>query len=99
MPDDHGDDGRKTGYERRAWSKAEDAMIVDLVERCGTKRWSYIASQLETLGEGIKRTGKQCRTRCDPRPARPAHPLHCHLQPAHTAVAIARRPSQLAQPP
>lgn len=50
-------------YERRAWTKREDELIMRLVERYGTKRWSQIADALVKENVGVKRTGKQCRTR------------------------------------
>merc|ERR1719421_956263 len=47
---------------RRAWSREEDAAIVKLVERHGTKLWALISQELNTQISG-NRTGKQCRTR------------------------------------
>lgn len=52
-----------SAQERRAWSKAEDALIVKLVAEHGTKRWSLISEQLNGRRLGPARTGKQCRTR------------------------------------
>lgn len=42
---------------RGCWSKEEDELIVNLVERFGTKHWSMIAKHLKG------RLGKQCRNR------------------------------------
>ncbi|KAL1543502.1 transcription factor MYB3R-5-like [Salvia divinorum] len=39
------------------WSKEEDVILIELVERSGGKKWSEIAEQLPG------RTGKQCRER------------------------------------
>lgn len=54
---------RRSAYERRAWSKAEDDLITRLVHKHGTKRWSLVAEELASTGVGPKRSGKQCRTR------------------------------------
>lgn len=55
---------------RKLWQKTEDDAIVNLVDKYGTKRWTFIAQMLkEEVGiEG--RTGKQCRER-----------WHNHLDP------------------
>lgn len=42
---------------RGPWTKEEDDKLVDLVSKCGTKRWSFISTYLKG------RTGKQCRER------------------------------------
>jgi hypothetical protein len=52
------------GYERRAWTRKEDEAIIRLVGTYGTKRWSEISKNLNKEEIGMKRTGKQCRTRC-----------------------------------
>lgn len=39
------------------WSPKEDEILYTLVEQHGTKKWTYIASQIRT------KTGKQCRRR------------------------------------
>jgi hypothetical protein len=49
--------------ERCVWSAKEDMEISRLVHQFGTKKWSVIAEQLNCLGLGATRTGKQCRTR------------------------------------
>ena len=49
--------------ERCVWSSKEDLEITRLVHQYGTKKWSVIAEQLNCLGLGASRTGKQCRTR------------------------------------
>ncbi|KAA3458003.1 myb-related protein B-like [Gossypium australe] len=43
------------------WSKEEDEMIIELVNKFGPKKWSTIAQHLPG------RIGKQCRERCDDR--------------------------------
>jgi myb proto-oncogene protein len=53
-----------SAYERRAWTRKEDEAIVRLVGTYGTKRWSVISENLNKEEIGMKRTGKQCRTRC-----------------------------------
>eukprot|EP00501_MAST-03F_sp_TOSAG23-6_P000946 GSMAST32.ASY1.ANO1.982.1 assembled CDS len=56
--------GSNYRYERRAWSRKEDEIIVRLVKQFGVKKWSNVALELENLiRNGINRTGKQCRTR------------------------------------
>ncbi|KAK3281909.1 hypothetical protein CYMTET_10324 [Cymbomonas tetramitiformis] len=45
------------GKSKGQWTDDEDATLVRLVEKFGTRRWSYIASLL------IGRIGKQCRER------------------------------------
>jgi len=40
-----------------AWTKEEDACVVQLVTKHGAKKWSFIASHLDG------RVGKQCRER------------------------------------
>ena len=49
--------------EKKGWLSQEDSEITRLVAQLGTKKWSVIADHLNTLGFGLKRTGKQCRTR------------------------------------
>jgi hypothetical protein len=48
-----------------AWTPEEDALIVELVAKYGTKRWAQVGAHF-----GRKRTGKQCRER-----------WHNHLDP------------------
>jgi hypothetical protein len=43
---------------KRPWSKDEDEIVIELVQRYGPKKWSQIAAQLPG------RIGKQCRERC-----------------------------------
>lgn len=45
------------GVDRRPWTKDEDARVLDLVAKHGTKKWSMIGTCLDG------RTGKQCRER------------------------------------
>lgn len=42
---------------KRPWSKEEDDIVIELVQRYGAKKWSQIAAQLPG------RIGKQCRER------------------------------------
>ena len=49
--------------EKKGWLPKEDSEITRLVAQLGTKKWSVIADHLNKLGFGLKRTGKQCRTR------------------------------------
>jgi len=53
---------KKASPVRRAWSREEDAAIVKLVTRHGTKLWALISQELNKQVQG-NRTGKQCRTR------------------------------------
>lgn len=41
----------------RKWTAEEDAKVIELVKKYGTRRWSVIGSMLEG------RNGKQCRER------------------------------------
>lgn len=50
-PADHG------GDDRRPWTKAEDAKVIEMVKKFGTKKWSLVGSFVPG------RTGKQCRER------------------------------------
>jgi len=47
----------KPGLVKGPWTPAEDATVVDLVQKYGQKKWSFIARQLQG------RLGKQCRER------------------------------------
>ena len=47
----------KPGLVKGPWTPDEDAMVVQLVEKYGQKKWSFIARQLQG------RLGKQCRER------------------------------------
>ena len=50
----------KTGQfsnKKRAWTKQEDQLLLDLVRQHGPNRWSFISTQL------VCRVGKQCRER------------------------------------
>ncbi|KAK8717027.1 hypothetical protein V6N13_044311 [Hibiscus sabdariffa] len=48
---------RKTSVVKGQWTPQEDRLLVQLVSRYGTKRWSQIAKLLH------ERVGKQCRER------------------------------------
>lgn len=41
--------------ERRAWTREEDELVIQLVNKYGTKKWSLVGSCM------IGRTGKQCK--------------------------------------
>ena len=47
----------KPGLVKGPWTPDEDAMVVQLVQKYGQKKWSFIARQLQG------RLGKQCRER------------------------------------
>lgn len=47
----------KPGLVKGPWTPQEDAMVVELVQKYGQKKWSFIARQLQG------RLGKQCRER------------------------------------
>ena len=47
----------KPGLVKGPWTPQEDALVVELVQKYGQKKWSFIASQLQG------RLGKQCRER------------------------------------
>jgi len=47
----------RPGLVKGPWSKEEDDLVVELVEKFGVKSWSFIARQLKG------RLGKQCRER------------------------------------
>ena len=47
----------KPGLVKGPWTPQEDAMVVELVQKYGQKKWSFIARQLHG------RLGKQCRER------------------------------------
>ena len=47
----------KCGISKKSWTKAEDAILTDIVQRAGAQRWSNVAAQLPG------RAGKQCRER------------------------------------
>eukprot|EP00287_Rhodomonas_sp_CCMP768_P016591 CAMPEP_0196760730 /NCGR_PEP_ID=MMETSP1091-20130531/105383_1 /TAXON_ID=302021 /ORGANISM="Rhodomonas sp., Strain CCMP768" /LENGTH=255 /DNA_ID=CAMNT_0042109647 /DNA_START=105 /DNA_END=869 /DNA_ORIENTATION=- len=58
--DDDGGDGSKSAMNKagsRPWSREEDQMIAEHVQRHGTKSWSLLAGQI------TNRTGKQMRER------------------------------------
>lgn len=58
-----GGEKRKT-FHRRAWTKEEDDVIIDLVGvSAAGKQWSQVAMRLNQRLPEAKRTGKQCRTR------------------------------------
>ena len=46
-------------HVRRTWTKDEDAMICELVEKHGTKNWTVVSQELEKSKVRSKRTGKQ----------------------------------------
>eukprot|EP01029_Cantina_marsupialis_P009389 TRINITY_DN218_c3_g1_i1.p1 TRINITY_DN218_c3_g1~~TRINITY_DN218_c3_g1_i1.p1 ORF type:complete len:567 (-),score=166.06 TRINITY_DN218_c3_g1_i1:305-2005(-) len=48
---------------RKGWSSEEDQTIAECVKKYGTKRWSLVCNEVNRVRTGIKRTGKQCRTR------------------------------------
>ena len=54
---------KRSDFERKAWTRKEDDAIIKSVKKYGVKNWSSVAEDLEALGIGVKRTGKQCRTR------------------------------------
>lgn len=54
----NGDDAR--GGRRPYWTPQEDAQLVGLVEKYGTKHWGQIARELRS---GVPRKGKSCRSR------------------------------------
>uniref|UniRef100_A0A7S2SND5 Uncharacterized protein n=1 Tax=Mucochytrium quahogii TaxID=96639 RepID=A0A7S2SND5_9STRA len=56
--------------DRRVWSNEEDEAIRTLVGEQGTKKWSWIATELRQRYNIDGRTGKQCRER-----------WHNHLDP------------------
>ena len=47
----------RPGLVKGPWTREEDERVVDLVEKYGQKKWSFIAKQLHG------RLGKQCRER------------------------------------
>lgn len=47
----------KPGLVKGPWTPEEDALVAELVEKYGQKKWSFIARQLQG------RLGKQCRER------------------------------------
>ena len=47
----------------RGWTKEEDEVILGLVQKYGTKQWSFISDMLNKENIGVQRTGKQCRAR------------------------------------
>lgn len=47
----------KPGLVKGPWTPHEDAMVVEMVQKYGQKKWSFIARQLQG------RLGKQCRER------------------------------------
>ena len=55
--------GARSKYERKSWTRQEDEAIIRLVKKYGIKKWSNVAEDLMKETMGIKRTGKQCRTR------------------------------------
>jgi len=55
---------------RRAWVEAEDKAILALVKKHGTKHWTTVAEEMNTVYNIVGRTGKQCRER-----------WHNHLDP------------------
>ena len=48
----------KCGISKKSWTKAEDAILTNIVTNNGAHRWSNVAAQLPG------RAGKQCRERC-----------------------------------
>jgi myb proto-oncogene protein len=51
------------GMGSKAWTRKEDEGILRLVEEHGVDSWAQVADSLNAKEIGIKRTGKQCRTR------------------------------------
>ncbi len=47
---------------RGAWAPAEDAAIIQLVQKLGLRAWAALAQELGSLGVGPPRTGKQVRS-------------------------------------
>jgi len=54
---DEDEDEQRAINVKRAWTEAEDKMLVEVVEKFGAQRWSLIASHM------AGRIGKQCRER------------------------------------
>ena len=50
-------DGHHLSVRKKAWSKEEDMILVNLIKQHGPNKWSYIATQM------VDRVGKQCRER------------------------------------
>jgi len=58
LDEKHGQDSaQKSAVRKQAWTKEEDAKLLELVERHGPSNWSRIAADLPS------RIGKQCRER------------------------------------
>ena len=51
------------GMGSKAWTRKEDEGILRLVEEHGVDSWIQVADSQNAKEIGIKRTGKQCRTR------------------------------------
>ena len=49
--------------ERKVWSEREDAILKELKESRGLKKWSEIARIMEEEFGLRERNGKQCRER------------------------------------
>lgn len=52
-----GGDGKSSAPTKGPWTKEEDELLIQLVNKYGPKQWSVVASHLNG------RTGKQCRER------------------------------------
>ena len=48
---------------KNLWSKEEDALLCDIVQKNGTKHWNSIATQFNKTFPEKDRRGKQCRDR------------------------------------
>ena len=49
--------------ERKAWTKEEDAVLINIMQEKRIKKWSDISKTMETDFKMFGRTGKQCRER------------------------------------
>lgn len=94
----------KCGISKKSWTKAEDAILTEIVQRNGAQRWSNVASQLPG------RAGKQCRERCalcpwrmamsaylGPR-QRPAASRHCTSRGTGGSIISAQRSKRARGP-
>ena len=80
----------KCGISKKSWTKAEDAILTNIVTNNGAHRWSNVAAQLPG------RAGKQCRERCAKEPRSKMIALDPGCKTPRTDVP--RRVSQLVQP-
>lgn len=78
----------KLGNKHRGWCEdvinpliQEDKIIVELVDKYGTKNWAQIADELHLVFGYARKTGKQCRERY----------MHIHLDGIITWTLILSR--------